>query len=1160
MKNLTLKSIKLFSIAFIILLLPVALLAQQHKVVAKYENQKELTANTSITFTDGFSISAGTEFKAYIAAGAGAPVNTIINPYWNAIVSYTTRAPGIIDPSDPQNGVNQVNVDVQTLDHFGRVVETQSVKATPTFQDIIQLTKYDNSGKESRKYLPYAYPTDRKNLHAGAYTQEVNYFYTGSTKTPSIATNSYPESQIRYDNSPQNRILETSAPGADFYIGNGHTVRTNLLMGTNDVAKYTVAINATTGSRKLERAGNNAVYSGLDLVISSVKNENVTAENGTVYEIKNREGQVLVKRQVIKVAGVNQTYSTYYVYDNLGNLSFVLPPKAEPDANAAIAQTTLDHLCYQYRYDGQNRMIGKKVPGKGWDYIVYNKLNQPVMSQDSVQRMKSPQEWSIVKYDALGRTIISGIYTQAGTAGTNYQATMQTSVNGQTKEWETRTTTGNGYTNDTYPTTWATTLTIGYFDDYNFPGGNPYPYAGSDASSMTRGMATGTKTNVLGTSDMLWTVSYYDRDGKAIKSFKQHYKGGSLTGNYDEITNVYDFNGAVTSSTRSHKVSGTEQLKVLAEYTYDHRGRKLNTWQTMNTGTRTLLSSVRYDDLGQLYKKKLHSTNGTSFLDSVTYSYNERGWLARAQAQKLDVKLRYNSPVKGATAQYNGNISEFEYTGQYSGNKWFTYTYDDLNRLTLADYGAATATDELNELIAYDKMGNITSLKRGPSSSTAINYTYANSGMSNQLTSTSGPAIATGAFTYDANGNAVSDGIRNVSAINYNQLNLPAKVMRIFSSVPTEVAAYTYDASGTKLRSVQGSITREYISGIQYTAGALDFVATEEGRAVRNPSTGAYRYEYNLKDNLGNVRVTIDDNSGVERVIQEDEFFAFGLDSLRHTSGTKNNYLYNGKELQEVLTKEYDYGARFYDPIIGRWHVVDPLVELGQESASPYNYVYDNPIKYTDPDGRVPDITITGENNSSVTVKTDLVEIKIDASPLGVDFGGNHTFNGDAILGAVLDIGGIFDQSGILDGIGAINSARQGNYGDALISGISAIPAIGDFAKVGKLKKDINIISDAINTAKAEAKVEKSIVKSAEVGSQKLSKVEKSKTVENIGDKFTKKTEVRPGKGPGQSRAEYTTYKNKAGKTVKTHKDSYDRGNKYQGRKPLRGGPEGREQ
>jgi RHS repeat-associated protein len=115
-------------------------------------------------------------------------------------------------------------------------------------------------------------------------------------------------------------------------------------------------------------------------------------------------------------------------------------------------------------------------------------------------------------------------------------------------------------------------------------------------------------------------------------------------------------------------------------------------------------------------------------------------------------------------------------------------------------------------------------------------------------------------------------------------------------------------------------------------------------------------YEYDLKDHLGNTRVTImpdpaDATQQTAKVLQESDYYAFGygIQSLQPTSSPKNEYLYNHKELQEE-TQLYDYGARFYDPVIARWTSVDPLAEK-MRRFSPYNYGDDNSIRNIDPDG-----------------------------------------------------------------------------------------------------------------------------------------------------------------------------------------------------------------
>jgi len=115
---------------------------------------------------------------------------------------------------------------------------------------------------------------------------------------------------------------------------------------------------------------------------------------------------------------------------------------------------------------------------------------------------------------------------------------------------------------------------------------------------------------------------------------------------------------------------------------------------------------------------------------------------------------------------------------------------------------------------------------------------------------------------------------------------------------------------------------------------------------------------YQYKDHLGNTRLNFGrDENGVLFKEDSNDYYPFGLNfinppgqiaQLYNPSATYKNYKYNGKELQE--TGMYDYGARMYMADIGRWGVIDPLAEVSKR-WTPYNYAYNNPIMFVDPDG-----------------------------------------------------------------------------------------------------------------------------------------------------------------------------------------------------------------
>ena len=115
------------------------------------------------------------------------------------------------------------------------------------------------------------------------------------------------------------------------------------------------------------------------------------------------------------------------------------------------------------------------------------------------------------------------------------------------------------------------------------------------------------------------------------------------------------------------------------------------------------------------------------------------------------------------------------------------------------------------------------------------------------------------------------------------------------------------------------------------------------------------------------------------------------------------------------------------------------------------------------------DIILRGSNNSSVTIKTDLIDIDLDASSFVGDLGGNHTLEGGDIIDAALDIGGLVDPTGAVDATAAVYHGSEGNYGSAVISGLSVLPG-GDLLKVAKAGKHAKTIKNAIGAVNGNSK------------------------------------------------------------------------------------------
>ena len=887
------------------------------KVVSVYNGESEISAPLSVTLTDGFHTMGPVRiFTTGLSYVNCVPLASTPSTSQNFILTRTFKQRGVTEATIGNNrNVCDENQTIQYFDGLGRPLQTIQVQGSPGFKDIVQPIAYDVFGREKFRYQPYAAQTGTTGSFRDAAISEQASFY--NAPTAGIKATAFPFAETLFEASPLNRVQQHGAPGEAWQISGGHTVKEEYSSNLENEVKLWI-INSTNNGAEA------SVYQLGKLYKTISKDENwkpTDVKAGTTEEFKDFEGRVVLKR-IWETDG--KSLSTYYVYDDFGHLRYVLPPAVNENGQATVnsfdeSQSVFDQFIYGYHYDDSKRLVEKKIPGKGWEFMVYNKLDQVVMSQDANQRGKSPQEWNFTKYDAFGRPVINGRYIDDlhnGQTATNYRSVFQ-GIADVTAAYEKRdvANTQTGYSNDAIPQGGiGDYYVLNYYDDYDFPDNTFGPPTGDQApKERTKDLLTGSKVKNLGSGTMLLTVNYYDFEGYIVQSKSTNHLNGT-----DVVDNKWNFDGSLDESKRTHKVGLVETI-IADRYQYDHMGRKIATFENINKQGEVVLNHLEYNEIGQLHKKNLHNDTQVT-----TFAYNERGWMKNSTSDQFSMELKYNDST---LPQFNGNISGQSYTNGASNA--FNYTYDRLNRLT-----NATAGNNLGEAINYDVMGNITSLTRdnfGTNEYTGYD--------GNRLTAISG--FTNGTYQYDPNGNQKQNSANGISYIDYNFLDLPINIVG-----PN--VTYIYDATGKKLRKQNAEGIINYVDGIQYkTNGQIDFIQTEEGIA-RN-SNGNYSYEYNLSDNLGNVRATFYKNpsTGQLEVIQRDDYYAFGLRKV--TAGGTNKYLYNGKELQEELG-QYDYGARFYDPVIGRWNVVDPFAENTPDITS-YRYCFNNPINYTDPDG-----------------------------------------------------------------------------------------------------------------------------------------------------------------------------------------------------------------
>ena len=797
---------------------------------------------------------------------------------------------------------------VEYFDGLGRPFQTVLKKVTASNSNLVTLQEYDVAGRAANFWLPIVSPDD----------------YVAPSSFKSSAPGNYgndsrPYSQPVYEASPLNRTVKEYGPGAAWY--SSHSVNTDYLANSTANAQLN-CINYSVSSAGALTSNGSYASGQLSVVKTTDEDLNVS------YTFTDKMGHVVLSRQMKG----SETHDTYYVYDDKSNLCFVLQPMYQSLAN-------LDLYAFQYKYDGRNRCIWKKLPGAGYVEMVYDNADRLVFSQDGNQRALTSGNWTYYKYDGLNRL------TEQGTC-TNKVTTSGTNVLVQ-------------HFYDSY----AFRSQAG-FNNSNFP---------DDASGNGKGALTASVATVLGSSNKIYTAYYYDIKGRVAKTVQSN-----LLGSYDVTATIYTFTDKPATVTHTHTASGKPTRTEMYTYSYNHADRLLKVEHTLG-GTKITLADYAYDNLGRLQSKSLHG----SATNKLTYAYNVRGWLTGISGSKFTQNLYYNNG--NGTAKYNGSISSMTWkAGNESTVRGYKFTYDGLDRMLNATYGEtagiSTNANRFSENVTgYDKNGNIKTLQRyGQTAASGYglidNLTFTLGG--NQLTRVD-DAVATSAYNngfefkdgvkqaneynYDSNGNLTKDLNKGITNISYNCLNLPSVVT--FSDGST--VTYTYAAGGTKLKTVHktGSTTTttDYCGNVVYENGVQKLLLTDEGYVTLSDN----KYHYYLKDHQGNNRVVINQSGTVE---ETNHYYPFG--GVFASAGNVQPYKYNGKEYDgKKGLNWYDYGARMYDAALGRFMTVDPLAEK-YYPMSPYGYCLNNPIKFIDADGRLPRIYIErkGFGHAFVTV------------------------------------------------------------------------------------------------------------------------------------------------------------------------------------------------
>ncbi len=848
---------------------------------------------------------------------------------WDATAPETNAA------TLPTKGLREVKQTTVYYDGAGRtfqtVVKKGSLISNGSPLDAISSAVYDDAGREQYKYLSFASTASDGTQNNGLlklnpFQQQVAFYntqLTGQSGETNVAPNNqnWAYGQIKFEESPLNRNEEVFAAGSS-WVGtyaqaleaNRRSVKSKYWNNTvtDAVRIWTVTEPASVGS--FGSYSSSAAYAA-GILFKTVM---VDEYGKQVIEFKDKAGQLILKKVQLTAAADAGSGSghpgwlcTYYIYDNLGNLRCTVTPRGVELISSNWLLNNVDILaeqCYRYEYDARHRVIMKKVPGSGEEYMVYDNKGRLAMTQDANLRGGSPKKWVVTLYDKYDRAVQTGLWNDANTL--SYHVTQANNSTAADYPFSETTTPGTGYERLTrigydlyssFPT--GTGMTTGF--DNTFTSNNNYFYTTYNASpdyaqqfivsSQIRGMVTWTETKILNSNPVkyLYTVNFYDDKGRLIQVKKKN-----ITDGIDVVTTQYNWAGQTIRVLTKQEKAGTpsQTSYVLTLLTYDDLGRVTQVDKKIrNTlinadalpAVWSTIAKNEYDALGQLKTKKVGGKKdpltgnytGAS-LETMAFDYNVRGWLlginrayTATQGQSgtslFGFELGYDKLTNLAaqnftnTAQLNGNITGMIWKSDGDDiRRKYDFKYDEVYRMLKATFIQENPDDllwnsaQLNYTVqmgdgntaasAYDVNGNIKAMTQ---------YGYKLGG---------NPQTPMDQLTYNYMYTNISNRLLNVIDAN----NLPDTKLGDFrtSLLHTQTKTsttidYTYDLNGNMVKDFNKDlVTYNNANGIAYNY--LDLPETVVFKKDNTVNKGTITYTYDasgmkLKKQVQELGVTV---------------------------------------------------------------------------------------------------------------------------------------------------------------------------------------------------------------------------------------------------------------------------------------------------------------